>query len=107
MRPFLRRAFSLRTPIFPFVAGASCCALHSCALQDSLLEITLRSRVIEKLSVALHVCLFAPQGEREQHPENFQDEVRGEAISPTPLPKRVEEHLLFYHNRMYRSTVTE
>lgn len=56
-------------------------ALHLCALQDSLLEITLRSRVIEKLSVALHVCLFAPQGEREQRPEIFQDELREEARS--------------------------
>jgi len=32
-------------------------------LQDSLLEITLRSRVIEKLSVALDGCLFQHEGE--------------------------------------------
>lgn len=79
VRSFLRRAFFVAYPIRPLMADTSCYALYPCALQDSLLEITLRSRVIEKLSVALNVCLFSPQGEREQHPELFQDEVRGEA----------------------------
>eukprot|EP00904_Undaria_pinnatifida_P002427 jgi/Undpi1/12185/HiC_scaffold_5.g01861.m1 len=54
---------------------------------DSLLEITLRSRVIEKLSVALHVCLFTPQGEREQRPEIFEDGLPGEA-SLLPLHEK-------------------
>ncbi len=42
-----------------------------CAPQDSLLEITLRSRVIEKLSVALDVCLF--QHERDPYLETKED----------------------------------
>lgn len=55
------------------------CAVHVVALindvQDSLLEITLRSRVIEKLSVALDVCLF--QHEKDQClATNAVDEVR-------------------------------
>lgn len=41
----------------------SLCSPPLCDVQDSLLEITLRSRVIEKLSVALDVCLF--QHERD------------------------------------------
>lgn len=42
--------------------------------QDSLLEIALRSRVIEKLSVALHDCLFAGQegcDKREKSPQTL------------------------------------
>lgn len=56
----------LPTTDFPLVPVSSPMLLEN--VQDSLLEITLRSRVIEKLSVALDVCLFATQYGREACP---------------------------------------
>lgn len=50
----------------PLVLVSLRCLLEN--VQDSLLEITLRSRVVEKLSVALDVCLFATQYGREACP---------------------------------------
>lgn len=49
-----------------------------CDLQDSLLEITLRSRVIEKLSMALDICLFNTQHERDRCPQADEDLLRVE-----------------------------
>lgn len=44
--------------------------------QDSLLEITLRARVIEKLSVALHECLFVTQDGQGAMQDSILPEVR-------------------------------
>lgn len=49
-----------------------CVSLPASVHQDSLLEITLRSRVIEKLSVALHDCLFAGQEGDEELEQRLQ-----------------------------------
>lgn len=72
-------------------------------VQDSLLEITLRSRVIEKLSVALDACLFSTRYGQEACPGMNEDGTAKEVSFGSRLPMMYTGHQLRHNIWPYPS----